>query len=122
MNRFLGSLLLIFSICAQANDNLSLSVSPSQNSFVVKLKANPTTGFQWNVIQFDKQLMSLTSSQYQKPQSNLIGAGGQMLFTFTLNKLKNRPEKTNIVFKYARSWEPDGSTIKKVTIHFTPTN
>nr|WP_172653492.1 protease inhibitor I42 family protein [Legionella fallonii] len=121
MNIFLGCILLGFSMIANANDTLSMIVNPDKGSFVVKLAANPTTGFQWSVIEYDKKLLTLSGSQYQKPQTNLIGAGGQMFFTFTLNKGKSYPDKTNLVFKYARSWEPDTATIKNVTVNFAKT-
>lgn len=123
MNILLGSVLLGFSIIANAGtgDDLTINVNSSQSSFVVQLAANPTTGYQWKVVKFDKGLLSLISSHYQKPQTNLMGAGGQMLFTFTLNKGKSYPTKTNMVFKYARSWEPDSSTLKNVTVNFVKT-
>nr|WP_226905636.1 protease inhibitor I42 family protein [Legionella antarctica] len=106
---------------AGVGDDVTLDVDASQSSFVVQLAANPTTGFQWKVVKFDKKLFSLLSSHYKKPQTNLIGAGGEMFFTFTLNKGKSYPAKTNIVFKYARSWEADNSTVKNVTVNFVKT-
>ncbi|MCL9685820.1 protease inhibitor I42 family protein [Legionella maioricensis] len=122
MNILLGCVLLGLSIIANAGsaagDDLTINADSSQSSFVVQLAANPTTGFQWKVVRFDKNLLSLISSHYQKNQTNLIGAGGQMQFTFILNKGKSYPAKTNMVFKYARSWEPDTSTLKKVTVNF----
>lgn len=107
-----------FSIMANASDNLSINVTSSQPSFIVSLAANPTTGYQWSAVKFDKDLLTLTSSKYQKPNTKLIGAGGQMLFTFTLNKGKTYPKETNMVFKYARSWEPESGTVKNITVNF----
>ena len=124
MNLFLSCLLLGLSLVANASDKVSMTVNPTQGGFVVKLNANPTTGFQWKIVRFDKKILTLTNSQYHKPQTNRIGAGGQMFFTFSLNKSKNYPDKTNIVFKYARPWETNSGTIKNVTVNFiaTPTN
>lgn len=122
MNIFFGALLFCFSILAHAGDSLAITVGANQNSFVVKLPANPTTGFQWKVVQFDKNLLTLSNSQYQKAQTNLIGAGGQMAFTFTLNNKKNLPEKTKMTFKYSRSWEPGTATVKKVVVNFVHPN
>ena len=122
MNILLGYVLLAFSLIANAGsaagDDLTMNVNSSQSSFVVQLAANPTTGFQWQAVKYDKNLFSLISSHYQKGQTNLIGAGGQMQFTFTLNKGKSYPAKTKMLFKYARSWEPETSTLKKVTVNF----
>ena len=118
MNILLGVVLLGFSIIANAGDDLSMNVNSSDTSFVVKLASNPTTGYQWKVVQFDKDLLTLSSSQYQRPQTNLIGAGGQMFYTFTLNKGKSYPKKTKMVFKYERSWEPNSGMVKNVTVNF----
>ena len=119
MRTMLSSVLFLgFSLLAHASDDSSLSVNAAKNSFVVKLGANPTTGYQWEVVEFDKNLLTLTSSQFQKPQSKLMGAGGQMLFTFSLNKGKKYPGETSMVFKYARSWEPESGILKKVNVKF----
>jgi len=118
MNLLLGSLLFGFSVLAYASDHLSLNVNIGEPGFIVTLDANPTTGYQWSVIQFDKALLTLSASNYQKPQNTLIGAGGQMHFTFKLNKGKNYPDSTKIFFKYSRSWEPGSGTEKTVTVNF----
>jgi inhibitor of cysteine peptidase len=118
MNNLLFAVLLAFSVSAFADDDLVIKVNKKQPSFVVSLAANPTTGYQWSVEQFDKSLFTLTSSNYQRPQTNLIGAGGTMLFTFTLKQGKIYPNQTKMTFKYARSWEPDSASVKNVTINF----
>lgn len=118
MKIILGCLLLSLSIIANAGDDLSMNINSNETSFVVTLSANPTTGYQWSVVQFDKSLLTLSSSQYQRSQTNLIGSGGQMLFTFTLNKGKSYPSKTTMQFKYARSWEHNSGSVKNVTVNF----
>lgn len=121
MNIVFGCLLFGFSLIANAGTNLELNVDATESSFVVSLAANPTTGYTWSVLEFDKNLLTLTSSQYQKAKNKLIGAGGQMLFTFSLNKGKTYPQRTNMTFKYARSWEPNSATLQKITVNFTGT-
>lgn len=69
-------------------------------------------------LHLDKNLLKLTSSTFEKPKTNLIGAGGQMYFTFSLQKGKSYPVSTKIQFKYARSWEPGSGEMKNVTVHF----
>lgn len=121
MNLIFGVLLLGFSIIANAGDGLTMNVNSSDTSFVVKLDSNPTTGYQWKVVHFDKNLLTLTSSEYQMPKTQLIGAGGQMFFAFTLNKGKKYPASTKMVFKYQRSWEPNSGMVKNVTVNFVKT-
>jgi inhibitor of cysteine peptidase len=118
MKLLLGVVLLAFSIIATAGDDTTMNVNSSDTNFVVKLEANPTTGYQWSVVQYDKDLLTLSGSKYQSRKTQLIGAGGQMLFTFTLNKGKSYPAMTKMVFKYERSWEPESGMVKNVTINF----
>ena len=99
-------------------DTLSMNADKKQSSFVVTLAANPTTGFQWNVVSYNKKLLTLSNTTYQRPNIQLIGAGGQMLFTFTLNKGQAYPSSTDLIFKYARPWEKDGGTVQNVIVSF----
>ncbi|CAM2993984.1 secreted protein [Legionella steigerwaltii] len=122
MKTALGLLLLSCSMMASANDNSTMEVNANNPNFVVSLPANPTTGFQWKVVHFDKNLLTLSSSTFERPKTNLIGAGGQMHFTFALQKGKSYPASTVIVLKYARSWEPETATVKKITVNFVKTD
>lgn len=111
--------MLALSALAHANDPMSVNVDKKQSSFVINLPANPTTGYQWSLVQFDRELLSLTSSLYQKPDTKLIGAGGNMLYTFSLNKGKAYPKTSEIIFKYARPWEKaQMASWQKVIVHF----
>jgi inhibitor of cysteine peptidase len=115
----MACILFGFSFFSHASgEDLSVNADSSKNSFTVKLVANPTTGFQWEVTEYDKNLLILSESHYERPQTNLIGAGGEMLFTFTLKKGKIYPANTHMKFKYSRSWEPGSSTVKNITVNF----
>ncbi|WP_454783106.1 protease inhibitor I42 family protein [Legionella sp. WA2022007384] len=118
MKTVLSLLLISLSTMIHANNNSSMNVNVNAPSFVVTLPANPTTGFQWSIVRFDKNLLTLRSSSYERPKTNLIGAGGQMHFTFARQKGKSYPDSTVIVLKYARSWEPDTATLKSVQVNF----
>lgn len=120
MKGFLSCLLWGFSILVYASDELSMDVSVKDSSFVIILDANPTTGYQWSVVQYDKNLLTLTASNFEKPKTTLIGAGGQMHFTFALQKNKTFPANTEIKLKYARSWEPKSATFQNVKVNFIP--
>lgn len=121
MKCLLACFLSIFSFMTFANaDELSINASTGETSFEVVLAANPTTGYQWSLVQYDQSLLTLSTSYYKKPDTNLIGAGGQMVFGFTLKKGQTYPASSSMVFKYARSWDPGSATIKNVTVHFLP--
>jgi len=119
----LGFMLLFCSFIVTAtatatSNDLILGVSARQSSFPISLSANPTTGYEWSVVDFDKNLLTLSGAQFVKPDTDLIGAGGHTIFTFSLNAGESYPAKTKMVFKYARSWDENSATIKNVTVNF----
>ena len=118
MKTLLTSLLLLCSFGVFAMSTMSMTVSAKKKEFSVQLPANPTTGFQWSLINFDKKLVKMTSKKYIVPKTNLIGAGGKMVFNFALVRRKSYPQKTQITFVYARGWEKNTSSTKQVIIHF----
>ena len=121
MRTMISGLLLLCSLGGHAAETLSINVDPSNPQFVVKLAANPTTGYHWTVTSYDKKILQLTNSHYVAPQTKLIGAGGEMTFTFTQVKGKTYPQSTLISFTYARPWDLKSTTLKQVTINFTKT-
>ena len=120
MNYLLGIYLLILSGCGNSvsQNPFSYQVSPSQNTFVVTLASNPTTGYQWLIQQYDETLLTLTSSQYVPPNTKVMGAPGQIVFNFAVKSGVTRPKNSIIQFVYRRPWEPQTGTEKTVTIHF----
>jgi len=72
--------------------------------FSVKLKANPTTGYQWaENIKTDAEMLELTNSDYQSDKPVRTGSGGWQYYTYKGLK----PGNTKISLKYWRSWEPN---------------
>lgn len=117
--KILITFLLFLSSCTiHAQDKQIIDVHKSQKSFQVTLPGNATTGYEWSVMSYDNQLVHLSESHYQAPNTKLIGAGGNMIFTFNLNKGKTYPAQTDMVFKYARSWEPKSGMLKHVVVRF----
>jgi inhibitor of cysteine peptidase len=106
------------SFMTNATEALSMDVMNNATSFEVTLAANPTTGFQWTVEKFDKDLLTLTDSEFERPKTKLIGAGGEMKFVFTLNKGKTYPKTTKILFKYSRAWEKGTGKEQTVVVNF----
>jgi inhibitor of cysteine peptidase len=116
---FISVVLMALTLSIHANEPISFKVKKGPPSFVITLASNPTTGFQWSVVSYDKDLLTLSSSTYQGPDSEMIGAGGHMLYTFSLNKGKNYPGTTDLMFQYARPWEKvTPGAIQKVTVNF----
>lgn len=111
-------MLCMSSWLAYADKTLILHANRTALTFEVTLPANPTTGYQLSVKQFDASLFQLTSKHYIAPKSKLIGAGGQMVFSFQLLQGKSYPKQTDLSFSYARSWDPSSTTVTKVTVMF----
>ena len=119
MKALLGGMLFFCSLCVNASNTVTMTVAPSSPQFVVTLPANPTTGYQWVVTTYDKKALKLTKSIYMPPQTKLMGAGGQMTFTFAPIKGKAYPSSTQMTFTYARPWEHNKSgTVKQITVNF----
>jgi len=118
MRKIITLLLFLFSYSLYADEASSINIEPNTSEFVIKLAANPTTGFQWTLTKYDKSLLRLKSSIYNAKQTKLVGAGGEMVFIFEIVKVKSYPNSSEILFKYARSWEPKSGTVKKVVVNF----
>jgi inhibitor of cysteine peptidase len=69
--------------------------------FSVPLPSNPSTGFGWKVVSYDREFLQLLRNRYQKPDQLRPGAGGHELFDF----LPLKSGTTTIVFHYQRPFE-----------------
>jgi predicted secreted protein len=68
--------------------------------FNIALDSNPTTGYRWTV-DFNYRFLMKGNESYSKSQPELIGSGGQQIFTFT----PIRDGQTIISAVYKRPWE-----------------
>lgn len=69
----------------------------------ISLESNPTTGFNWEVIEIDPLLLKQVGEPDYKSDSKLIGAGG--VITFTFEALQTG--KSTVKLIYHRSFEKD---------------
>lgn len=99
---------ILFLGCAKKD---ILMVSSKQNDFTITLPANPTTGFKWSIIDYDKNIFELESSRYTASKVGLIGSGGDRVYIFHIKQLSKYPKFSIIKFKYSRSWEPGNSSV-----------
>ncbi|MBA2709844.1 MAG: protease inhibitor I42 family protein [Tatlockia sp.] len=118
MKMFLSGFFLLFTFGANAADSVTMNINPAQKQFLITLPANPTTGYQWSLVNYDQTLLKLKESRFLASKSQLIGAGGKMRFKFEIIKNDNLPSKTQLLFKYQRPWESKGGIGKKVNINF----
>lgn len=69
----------------------------------ITLAGNPTTGYSWELVDFDEVVVEAVGEPEYKSDSKLIGGGGE--YTFTLKALA--PGTTTVRLVYQRSWETD---------------
>jgi len=83
----------------------SIMVEKSNPQFTITLASNPTTGYSWYLVKYDKALISLVKHEYQPPEHNMPGAGGKEIWTFKINDTGfAAPQISKIDLLYARPW------------------
>lgn len=82
-----------------------IMVGKTESVFTINLKSNPTTGFSWFLVGYDRNLIQPVGHKYYAPDVKLIGAGGYEKWSF---KVKPAgfivPQVTNIHLAYTRPW------------------
>lgn len=101
--------------------NMTMNVDASQDRFIISLPSNPTTGYSWTVKKYDNTLLTVLSSQFFRAKTKMMGASGQTVFNFAIKPGITLPASTQILFLYARPWEPQNGTPEVVTINFQQT-
>ena len=86
---------------AAAGEPGPITVTVGQE-FRVTLPCNLTTGYQWQLAKAPEgKLVKLLGSEYKRGESKLIGAGGDMVWTFRALA----EGKTELGLSYVRPWE-----------------
>ncbi|MGB9834147.1 MAG: protease inhibitor I42 family protein [bacterium] len=82
----------------------TLFVSKDSQLFSVVLEGNPTTGYSWEVKDFDQNLLKLLGEPIYTTQSptNIVGAGGKFTFNFLT---QSKAGEATLDFIYLRPWE-----------------
>lgn len=105
-------LLLLLSSCASIKPDRTYNISRG-DEFVIKLKANPSTGYQWKIKEgLPDTGLSLMKESYE-PEPNptdkpRLGAGGTKSWRFRAEK----KGETILTFVYQRPGEKDPGQIK----------
>ena len=98
-------------------DDKAIMVNASQPDFTIQLRANPTTGYQWYIKKYDRNLMQLVSSSFQAFTGKLVGAPGTQIYKFImLPESFKAHHLTCITLAYARAWNLSQASIKKIQV------
>ncbi|MBU1026221.1 MAG: protease inhibitor I42 family protein [Candidatus Margulisbacteria bacterium] len=78
------------------------------SKFFVRLEGNPTTGYNWKIKSYDKNIIEQVGEVDYVEESDKIGAGGH--YTFNFKALS--PGQTKLELIYLREWEKDTPPIE----------
>ncbi len=83
-------------------------------SITVVLTGNPSTGFDWSVVEMNPDILNLEERQFQ-PASPFVGSGGQVRLHFCAVG----SGRTRLKLHYRRSWETEKRPLRTwyVTLH-----
>jgi inhibitor of cysteine peptidase len=96
----------------------SVRLKTNQQMVDVTLAANPTTGYQWYVVQYNHDLLSLQNYRYV---AGAAGKGDVAIFTFSVDpRFYDAPQKTDVTFVYEQPSRPGvNATMADVAISAT---
>lgn len=87
----------------ESSDVVNMDLQPG-DQLILNIPANATTGYQWVLKDdFEAKFVQLISTEYQAPDSELMGAGGTSVWTFKAQE----EGVTTLAFEYIRPWETD---------------
>lgn len=99
------------------NLNKPICLYGEQRQFTIALKANATTGFSWQLEAYDHRLLHLLWRDYQRPQTQLMGAPGIQLFRFQLNAgVATQKLDGTIHLSYRRPWEKTSDSAQETMV------
>jgi len=101
----------------------SVQLNTDQPSVTFTLVSNPTTGYIWQALSHDNNLVNITH-HFVRSRNNLIGAPGKdvWIITATQQALRNPiPQYTKVVLVYNRPWmkkqEPENMKVINIKIN-----
>lgn len=94
-----------------SEDKPNITVTKDQPQFTIRLKSNPTTGFNWYLREYNSRLIAPVKHSFEAPKQQLVGAPGYEFWTF---KVKPDgfvvPQQMTVKMVYARPFSTDGGT------------
>ncbi len=95
------------------NSDVSIEID---EIFDISLASNPTTGYEWDIKEWDYSVLELVDHKFEPPEGeNIVGGAGKEVWTF--KGLKNG--ETTLRLIYWQSWEGEESITDEFTLHVT---
>lgn len=119
MKKFIIPILILIcsvSLCFAADEDNKPQPATMQihkgELFTITLRANSTTGYQWQFAKpLDETMLQLVNSEYKPYARKRLGAEGKQLWTFKAFKAG----EVIISLKYVRAWEQDAAPQKETS-------
>jgi len=84
----------------------TIMLSQDKPNFILKLPANPTTGYSWFTKNYDDKILTLEKQVFVAPNSGMTGQGGYTYWYFTAkDHAFQAAYVSEIQLIYARPWE-----------------
>jgi inhibitor of cysteine peptidase len=87
----------------------SLSVAPG-DSVLVRLEEIPTTGYRWEVKEYDNEVLHAVGDEFIPASGGALGGGGHHEFRFRVVG----PGKSDLRLIRRRSWEPETAAVDEL--------
>jgi inhibitor of cysteine peptidase len=98
------------------NDNGRAVTIAVGDELKVILEANPTTGYRWEVSEFDPRVLTPGARTFV-PDSGAVGSGGKEILSFT----GNEPGRTELKLVFQRPFERGKPPAKQFSVTVTVT-
>lgn len=98
-------LLTLLAVMALAIPAVAEDAGNAPTQPTVILEGNPTTGYTWNIIVADENVIAVTDEGFaaNETEEGIVGASGYQRFSF-----EGKAEGyTTVTFAYGRSWETE---------------
>jgi inhibitor of cysteine peptidase len=103
----------------EADDGKTVTVTKGQN-ILVKLQANPTTGYKWVVASTDRTFGYPSSDRFTQPRASAdtsapVGGGGLQRLTWKTSSVLDMVGSHTVKLEYKRPWETNVAPAKAFT-------
>ncbi len=95
-----------------ATENGSHVPLRSGEALELTLDENPSTGFRWQIVTIDSDILELETTTFNPPQTQRVGAGGQAVWRFRAV----RAGSARLILSLYRPWEGLDSDVDRFEI------
>jgi predicted secreted protein len=103
---------------AMANPLQTIEQSKQCSSISFQLPANPTTGYSWQVVDYNQTRFQKEKATFVAPKTKRIGAGGMMTFNFKKIEKDDSGKDAVFLLAYGQAWNKQSYNNTVVIVNF----